>query len=334
VIGGSITAGASASTEEHRWGNLVAAWWRDTFPQATITFINAGIGATGSDLGAHRAAAHLLVHRPDLVVAEYGVNDPNSQDAAETLEGLVRQVLDLPNQPALMLLFTMNNAGGNAQEWHGKVGRHYGLPMVSFRDALWPEIEAERLKWEDVEADVVHPNDRGHAYCAQYINAAVAAVLRDLPDDAALPAVSPLPEPLISGLFEHTFMANADGLAPAASQGWQAAELWPFGKAWEATEPGSTLECELEGTAISVAYWRIKRDMGRASVQVDDRPPVTLEGWFDQDWGGYSARALIARDLPPGKHRLRIEVLPDRAEASTGHRFILQLVMAAGLPPR
>ena len=34
----------------------------------------------------------------------------------------------------------MNNAGGNAQEWHGKVGEHYGLPMVSFRDALWPEV--------------------------------------------------------------------------------------------------------------------------------------------------------------------------------------------------
>jgi lysophospholipase L1-like esterase len=96
VIGGSITAGASASTEEHRWGNLVAAWWRDTFPQATITFINAGIGATGSDLGAHRAAAHLLVHRPDLVVAEYGVNDPNSQDAAETLEAPGPR----PSQPA------------------------------------------------------------------------------------------------------------------------------------------------------------------------------------------------------------------------------------------
>jgi hypothetical protein len=40
---------------------------------------------------------------------------------------------------------------------------------------------------------------------------------------------------------------------------------------------------------------------------------------------------MVARDLPPGPHTLRIEVLPDKAEASSGHKFILQLVMAAGL---
>jgi len=79
--------------------------------------------------------------------------------AAETLEGLVRQVLKRPNHPAVVLLFMMNRQGANAQEWHGKIGRHYGLPMVSFRDALWPEIQAGSMKWEDVEADMVHPND-------------------------------------------------------------------------------------------------------------------------------------------------------------------------------
>ncbi|HOS94966.1 MAG TPA: SGNH/GDSL hydrolase family protein [Armatimonadota bacterium] len=331
VIGGSITQGASASTEEGRYGNRVAEWWRTRFPGTRVTFINAGVGATGSDTGAHRAQAHLLDHRPDFVVAEYAVNDPNTEFAAETLEGLTRQILTQPSQPALMLLFTMNNAGANAQEWHSKVGEHYGLPMVSFRDALWPEIRDGRMKWEDIEADAVHPNDRGHAYCAQFICRVLDTVMAGLPDDADLPPVPPVPAPLISDVFQHATFYNFDLLTPVVCEGFEAHEAWPFGTGWQAEAAGSRIEFELEGSAISVSFFRIKGAMGQAEAQVDDREPVRLEAWFDQDWGGYSAFQLIARDLGPGKHRLRIRVLDEKAPASEGNRFLIHAIMAAGL---
>ena len=330
VIGGSITAGAAATTEEKRWGNLVAKWWTETFPEAEIKFVNAGIGATGSNLGAHRAQFHLLPHEPDFVVAEYGVNDPNSEFAAETLEGLVRQVLKLPDDPAVMLLFTMHGNGGNAQEWHGKVGEHYGLPMVSFRDAIWPEIEAGRLTWEDVEADVVHPNDRGHQYCADFITRALGMVLAELPEDDALPAVAPMPEPLLSDTFERTTFADAKSLTPLVNEGWETVDTW-LGQGWEASEPGSALEFEVEGTTVSLAHYRIKGDMGIATVQIDDAEPQPMQGWFEADWGGYCHFHLAARDLEPGKHRVRIELTQETAEASNGHKFQVWLVMSAGL---
>ena len=68
VIGGSITQGAKASSAEHRYGELVAQSWREKFPAALIKFVNAGIGATGSDYGAMRFARHetRLEHRMDL----------------------------------------------------------------------------------------------------------------------------------------------------------------------------------------------------------------------------------------------------------------------------
>jgi hypothetical protein len=68
VIGGSITAGAAATQQEKRFGNLVAQWWRLNFPRAKIRFVNAGIGATGSDYGALRAERDLLSKQPDFVV--------------------------------------------------------------------------------------------------------------------------------------------------------------------------------------------------------------------------------------------------------------------------
>jgi lysophospholipase L1-like esterase len=330
VIGGSITAGAAASKEENRWGDRVAQWWRERFPKAHIKFINAGIGATGSNIAAHRAQAQLLVHKPDFVVAEFAVNDPDTQFAAETLEGLVRQVLRQPQHPAMVLLFTMNKAGGNAQQWHSKIGQHYGLPMVSFRDALWPEIQAGRMKWEDVEADEVHPNDRGHQYCADFVGAVAERVLATLPDDGQLPPVPEVPKPLVSDVFERATMFVRDTITPTRNDGWKPADNWPFGPCWEADAPGNVLEFEVEGTAVSVVYWRIKRDMGMAQAQVDDRPPVKLNGWFEADWGGYAAYELVARDLPPGKHKLRVQVLDEKAPASNGHKFQLQAVMVAG----
>lgn len=75
-----------------------------------------------------------------------------------------------------------------------------------------------------------------------------------------------------------------------------------FGPAWVGEAPGSVLEFEVEGTAISIVYYRIKGPMGMAEVQVDDKPAVRVNGWFEADWGGYSAWQLVARDLAPGKH--------------------------------
>ena len=51
VIGGSITQGAGASKPDRRWGETFCAGWRRAFPKAKIDFVNAGIGATGSDIG-------------------------------------------------------------------------------------------------------------------------------------------------------------------------------------------------------------------------------------------------------------------------------------------
>lgn len=332
VIGGSITQGASATAEENRYGNRIAAWWRETFPAAEVVFVNAGIGATGSDIGAHRVAEHLLAHDPDFVVIEYAVNDPNTRFAAETLEGLVRQVLAHPTQPAAMLLFTMHRNGGNAQEWHATVGERYGLPMVSFRDAMWPQIEAGALKWEDVEADEVHPNDLGHAVCAELVAELLRRRLNELPEDGAIRVATPLPDPLYSDVYARTALLRPANTEAAMSGGFAVGREATFGPCWAADAPGARIDVPFEGSSVGVAHYRVKGDMGRAKAWVDDGEPVVLEGWFEADWGGYSACTFVALDLRPGPHTLHIEVLPERAEASGGHRFEVHAVLAAGAP--
>ncbi len=324
VVGGSITAGASATEPSKRWANRFVDRLRAAYPKSTFPLVNAGIGATGSDLATHRATRDLLGHAPDLVVIEFAVNDSINPLAAETFEGLLRQILNQPQAPAAMCLFTMNEKGQNVQAEHEPVGRHYGIPMVSMRDALWPEIEAGRLAWTDYGADEVHPNDRGHAYCAELLWA-LAEGQRGLPAERG-----PLPTPLLNNVFEHTALHLPGGTKPTRNEGWQVVNEGPFGKAWQADSAGAFFEFPFSGSAVSLAYYRLKGDMGRAEVRVDYGPPVPLEGWFNADWGGYTACQLIARGLAPGQHQLRVTVLDGAHPQSQGNTFRIDAVLEAG----
>ena len=317
VIGGSITQGAAASSVDKRYGERVGEWFATHIPQSKITFVNAGIGATGSYYGALRASRDLLSKEPDFVLIDFGVNDPNEAFSAETLEGVVRQTMNSPRKPAVMLIFFMWKGGNNAQEWLGKVGRHYSLPMVSFRDALWPQIEAGKLAWSDVIADDVHPNDRGHELAAEFTTRYLGSVLRDLPT-GDVRVDGRLPAPLISDRFEYPTLTEAKGFRPDRNMGWKLSE---DRRSWNASEPGSVLETEVEGTHVALLSHRTRGPMGRVRVQVDDAAPVIVEGWFKETWGGYTVTTPVADRLSKGKHRVRIELLSDHAEESTGTQF-------------
>ena len=326
VIGGSITAGAKATKNENRYADRVAQWWRKTFPKSDVVFVNAGVGATGSGYAALRAQRDLLSQKPDFVIVEFGVNDGDTREFAETYEGLLRQILRQPQNPAVLLLFMKYRGGGNAQQWQSRLGRYYALPMVSFRDAVQPEIDAKTLSEDDVMADEVHPNDRGHQLTAEFIT----HYLEDARKNRDKSASGVLPPPMLSDRFERVHFYDGANLQPTKNVGWLFDK--PSGS-WIATVPGSVLECEIAGELIETVSFRIKGPMGRARVQVDDLPPVVLEGWFDATWGGFLPVDVIARDLKAGSHRVRIELLSEKATESTGHEFRLFGIGAAGLAP-
>ena len=329
VIGGSITQGARASTGEKRYANLVADWWEKQFPDSEIEFINAGIGATGSEYGSYRVQDHLLKYNPDFVIVEYGVNDGNSEQAAKTLEGLIRQILKHPTQPAVMLLFMMTDVGVNAQDWHSKVGIHYELPMVSFKDALWPEIKAKRIEVADILADGVHPNDVGHSCAAAFVTHALENVLRNIGNAED---VEKLPKPLFTDSYEYTRLYRSESINPISNNGWELSKGTWQGWWWRSKLPGSIIEFEVDrGSIVSILYYRVREDMGQVKVQVDDQPAVILEGWGPQTWGGYMAFTTVAQDIPKSTHRVKIELLNTNNAESNGHEFKIMGIAVAGL---
>ncbi len=344
VLGGSITGGGNARSLEYRWANLVWEWWKKTFPQAKITYVNAGVGATGSPYGVLRLDRDLLQHHtPDVLVIEFAVND--SPGTMEEMEGIVRRVMKLSNQPAVLQLFTMTNQGTNTQEEKTKIGRHYGLPMASYRDALWPEVKAGRLAFSDITADTIHPNDRGHRYAADFVIALLEKARATLPaDDKKLSAVAPLPKPLVSDVYEQPtalYDVVADGSLDTGSgvvrkltrkAGDVRFSTWTPGQPCQNTESGhaslvkpgvSEVEYTIPGDRLFLQVYTTGNWYGgRAEVRIDDREPLILDAWRE-GWGGdLPLWHQIGKDLGPGSHKVVIKLLDKKnpkAPASPAH---------------
>jgi lysophospholipase L1-like esterase len=298
AIGGSITAGGLQTKDpKNRYIAQVSDWFTQTFPKAKVRFVNACIGGTNSLFGAIRVQRDVLSHKPDLVIVEYAVNDNHPVPMFwSSYEGVLRQILREPQHPAVVQLFFMQRKGENAQETQHMLGRHYDLPMVIFRDAWWPEIYTDRVKWETMYADVVHPNDTGHILASELLIALLNDVnAKPTPNDAAIRAG--LPSPMISDLFAHCRYAQYTDLKPTQNSGWtQTAD----GTKWEtpAITDGS-IEFEFSGELLFVAYDIDKEAEAHATFSIDGgkAQPLTIN----------PNRLPLAENLPPGKHRVRIE---------------------------
>ena len=172
-IGGSITQGAGATpinTECYAYKsyegfcNLVGK-------KENIHFVKAGVGGTPSELGMIRFDRDVLRGHvePDIVVVEFAVNDEGDETKGDCYESLVRKILNLPNHPAVILLFSVFADDGNLQDRLIPVGLRYDLPMVSVKNAVVPEFYDKKkriLTKNQYFYDMFHPSNLGHTIMA------------------------------------------------------------------------------------------------------------------------------------------------------------------------
>lgn len=331
ALGGSITEGAASTSAEKRYINLVYAWWKNSFPKANITLVNAGIGATASDYGAMRTKRDLLSKNPDFVVVDYAVNDSYTNiEYKLTFEGLVRQILKAPQKPAVLLLFMSKDDGTNSQDFKIPVGVKYELPMVSYRNGIWPEIQAGKLLWNQISPDNVHPNDVGHALTADMICLALDKAYQKF-NPTNIPVISSsIPAPIFSDMYEFTSLYDGADLVPVTNTGWVYDGSVALTAGWKSSTPGSVITFSISGTAIYFANWKINGAMGKAKITIDGGTPVIIDAWFNLTWGGYRDMVLLAKNLNAGSHTVRVELLQDKNPLSTGNEFRVLCLGSAG----
>jgi lysophospholipase L1-like esterase len=322
LIGGSITQGARASQIEKSYGYQVAKWWKENFSTAEISISNAGIGSTGSDVGVFRLNNHLLRYKPDLVFIEFSVNDANTKMSAEKIEGIIRQILDVSDHPPAIVLLMMCNAEFvSAQEWHSKIGYYYNLPMISFKNAIYPEFQSGRLKADQIFEDGLHPNDSGHELIAELVCSFFSHVKSEL-KTSQKQIRQKLSPPLISKKFDHTDFFQPVNLNPFLNTGWRIGPVRRFGSAWESGISGSEIGFEVEASEINLLYDR-DQNAGVVEVFVDDLPPKRISAAISS----YPSPGVIniIREEKPEKHKIIIKSI----DGSSGRSFKLIAFMTA-----
>jgi lysophospholipase L1-like esterase len=332
VLGGSITKGYAASSENTKWANLVADWWKNKFKKAKIKLINAGIGGTGSDFGTHRVQGDVLAFNPDFIVVEFAVNDTEGPPYVEKMyEGLLRQILSDKNLPGLMLLMLKAENGTTAQAAHKIIGKHYGVPVVSFADQADAAVAAQGKTLHDLFVDGLHPNDLGMSLIARFITEKLETIYTRLPADFKESSISRnLPAPLVTDTYAKTvsydFICDKLSVKPLANKGWYCAD-----NVWKADKPGDSVIFSFEGSSVSLLIEKHNvGSYGKIDYRVDNGLEKTLDSFWKETWGPAQRFLMLAEGLSNGKHTLFIKVRSDKSESSTGNTVRILKIMSAG----
>ncbi|MEZ3425935.1 MAG: SGNH/GDSL hydrolase family protein [Lachnospiraceae bacterium] len=341
-LGGSITQGCLASTPEGCYAYLTYAWWKEAFPKADFTYINAGIGGTTSHLGTGRVEEDVLQYEPDFVIVEFSVNDADdSAHFQETYEGLVRRILKAPSAPALLLVHNVRyDDGGNAEQIHAPVGAYYHLPSVSMKPTIYAQVAAGNIKNRDITQDDLHPNDAGHALVAGVITHYLQSVKEAVENDAAAwgqdTPFGVLPRPLTANGYENAHRYRNDELQPVLCEGFvkdeteQSAVSDCFKKGFMASRKGDKIVFEAEGASIGVQYKKtMKGPVPKALLTLDGDTahPILLDGNFDEDWDCLYLETILEH----GEHKMhRIEIELTEAHENDAEPFYLVSLIVAG----
>lgn len=312
VIGGSITHGCHAETRRMSYAELVLGWWKDKFPWTVVNYINAGIGATDSYIGVHRVDRHLISHDPDIVIVEFSVNDSDPDVNADSYKSLLEKILSSESSPAVILLFTLQSNGTNMQKIHSDAGFEYDLPMISYADAVWPEITGGRLNWSDISPDDIHPSSEGHRIISELINTYMDAVFSEaFSSDLQLRQYR-------SDKLKYTnavLLDNRD-IIPVENSGFKKSSVsHQFPYSWSTFEKGR-LVFSVNAENIGIMYYRtVQSESGIYDVFIDGVLQAELDGDFSGGWGDYTEYREVYTSDNYEEHTIEIR-MSDKSQYS------------------
>ena len=311
VIGGSITQGSSATNHANCYAELFHQYWVEKFPNSEITFVNAGIGGTNSYLGVHRANKQLLDYKPDAVIVEFSVNDTDKVMNKYSYDSLVRKILNNDGDPAVILLFTTQEDGTSLQDVHKEIGLAYDLPMLSYREVVYPEVAAGTLDWKSISPDNIHPNDAGHGLIGQLLSRYLDSVYDDL-DNIDTSSTAFDTTAYTYDYYKNATMLGASEVNAEEMSGFEISgnkvypDLFPDNFV---TEGEGYLKFETECQNLGIFYLKQTDGKGgKYDVLVDGERKSVLDADFSGGWGNYGETQQIIIGKESGKHTVEIKL--------------------------
>lgn len=331
VIGGSITQGTiskgandSQVQKKACYADLFFAWWKETFPKAEITVVNAGIGATDSYLGVHRVDEDVLKLHPDVVLVEFSVNDADTTAYKTSYDNLVYKLASSEDAPAVMLLFMGQTNLASAQNSHQLIGFNYKFPMVSYLNLLSDFLDSGRYTDKELSGDVTHPSALGHAIVGEMLWKYLNNIYAELDSYAEPEAFSK--QIVTKEKYLDAELAGADDITPAAygSFAETGTDFNNWGNVWKTVEGNGEITFQVTCRNLGILFWRsTSSDFGNYEVWVDGECAATLSGEFPGGWGSYAHSQEVFTSKEAAEHTVTIK----KAENSVGDDFVLLRLM-------
>lgn len=241
---------------------------------------------------------------------------------------MLRRLLAAPSDPAVVVLNNVfYDTGKNAQNYHNRIADHYGIPHVSIKDTVYPDVESGKIVRADITPDNLHPNDKGHRLVADEICKLLDSIKAEMEEETIAgeniegkstktEASVLLPAPLTENAYEHSRLiqiqdneAILDGFLvdPIEKKGM----LDIFKNGWTAAHTNDKISFEIECRCLAVQYRKSVQQpvpKAKAVIDGDEAHAVILDGNFTEDWGDCLYLEPLLHHAEKKVHRIEIIV--------------------------
>lgn len=323
-IGGSITEGALSTTHTKSYAYTFYNMFKERFGKnggSNVHYVNAGMSGTPSSLGVIRYSRDVAPSNPDIVFVEFAVNDNDDETKGDAYESLVRNVLNSPNKPACMLIFSVFKPDWNLQDRMIPVGKQYNLPMISIKNAVVPAVKAGQITSSQFWAsDGWHPMDYGHKLMADSIMYCVDQMLAKgkSSSDITMPSGA-----AIGKSYENMTMIESntkmDGLSINAG-GFNGTDTTPgnfqynnqpkFKNDWKHSTNSSSTSFTMTVNCKSVLLaWKLSSSSsaGKADIYIDGKYVKTVDSYKSGGWNNPWVTSIM-NNSTSASHKIEVKM--------------------------
>ena len=322
-LGGSITQGCNSTIYEKCYVRRVYKWFENKFTNIKVNYINAGVGATGSLIGVHRAEKQVLSKNPDIVFVDAAVNDNDEYYCKASYESEIRKLLSSECKPAVVEVFMTMVNGVNYQDQQIKIGKHYNLPMISFKETAKELVDNHNLKWNDLLTDEVHPNDDGHEIIANLLISFLEDVYNEYNiSEKYIEIIDNTLEKscVYSDKYINGRILNNKDITPKEIIGFKEDKegFQVFQDGWKFTgkcNDQGRLVLEVECKNLILLYKKIvSKSGGKFKIKVNGIEKVLIDTYFKDGWGDWTVTEILEESNEVKKYKIEIDVNNENIE--------------------
>ena len=326
ALGGSVTEGAGAGNNDNGYAYQFAAELGSTYavnPKEQIHFVNAGLSGTPSTLGLMRYKKDVLDplgQAPDLLIIEFAVNDWQEVTNGRAYESLVYEALTAKENCAVICLCSVAKTAWNTQESFLTIAKHYQIPLVSMKKAVFEPLGNTRIPATTYFSDDYHPKYYGHKLMKDCLMHLFAVA-----DEAEEQEPAEIPAEAVKGR-DFTGLVNVDSESKVkgmkmgsfgdvdenvVTMHFTKSISFPNNFHHQAGSKNDPLTMKVKCKKILINYkTSTSASFGKADFYVDGKPVTTADGYSAGGWNNCNV-LLVLDEAEAATHTLEVKMADD-----------------------